>query len=167
MSCGRCQGGLPVGVGLALAAVGAVMSGAGIRARREVGDALARERVVSPGSADPPSARVTTAGAARSLAEVIRESTLAATDGRTYSETAPYLDADRAPTADKELAQVDERTGRPVANPDYQLWVQSTTLQTALMQAYVGFRVAEFTTAVGASLVGAGLALASLGRRAG
>jgi hypothetical protein len=43
--------------------------------------------------------------------------------------------------------------------------MQSTTLQTALMQAYMAFRVAESTVALGAVLVVAGAGLAASGRR--
>ena len=151
-----------VGVGLA----GLAFVGVGLWARREVASGLARERIVSTPSATPPSAPVTTGAAARSMAEVIRDSTLAATGGRTYSEVAAYVGADGEPTSDRERALTDEQTGAPVEHPDHALWVQSTTLQTALMQAYVAFRLAELTVAIGAAFVGAGLGLAAPRRRA-
>jgi hypothetical protein len=150
-----------VGVGLA----GLALAGVGLWARRDVACALARERIVSTPSATPPSAPVTGAAAARSMAEVIRESTLAATGGRTYSETPSYVDADGEPTSDRAKALVDERTGQPVAHPDSALWVQATTLQSALMQAYMAFRLAELTVAIGGAFVLAGIGIASAGRR--
>ena len=110
-------------------------------------------------------AEVTSAGRARSLADFIRQSTVDATAGRTYAEIEPYLDAGGAPTADSASAARDDRTGQPLANPDASLWIQSTTLQTALMQAYMAFRVSESTAALGAVLVAAGGGLAAAGRR--
>ena len=99
--------------------------------------------------------------AARSLAEVIRRSTLEATAGQTYAETELYIGADGRPTSNREEALVDERTGKPVQNPEQALWLQSTTLQTALMQAYMGSRIAELTMGLGAALVAAGTGVAA------
>ncbi|HET8652267.1 MAG TPA: hypothetical protein VFM13_06815 [Gaiellaceae bacterium] len=150
------------GVLLALAGVGFV--GAGMWARNEVRQALARERIVSTSDAEPPEAPVTTAAAARSMAEVIRGRTLSAAGDRTYAETATYIDAEGNPTSDSESALKDERTGQPVENPDHALWVQSTTLQTALMQAYLSARLAELTIAMGAALVAAGAGIVAAAR---
>jgi hypothetical protein len=108
---------------------------------------------------------VTSAARAKSLAEFIRQSTVAATAGRTYAEVEPYLGAGGMPTKDAAAAARDERTGQPLANPDATLWIQSTTLQTALMQAYMAFRVSESTAALGAVLVATGAGLALGGRR--
>lgn len=151
--------------GLAVGLAGLGFVGAGLWARLDVRRALERERVAALGDDRPPGARVTNAARARSMAEFIRQNTLEATGGRTYAETEPYLDANRRPTTDRELALKDERTGEPVEHPDHALWIQSTTLQTALMQAYVAFRLSELTVALGASLVAAGTGLAAAGRR--
>jgi hypothetical protein len=150
--------------GFAVGLAGLVFVGTGLWGRREVRRALARERILHPALPDARSA-VTSASRARSLAELIRQSTVDATAGRTYAEIEPYLDAGGAPTADSANAALDERTGQPVANPDASLWMQSTTLQTALMQAYMAFRVSESTVALGAVLVVAGAGLAASGRR--
>jgi hypothetical protein len=150
---GAAAAGLTIG-GLALLAVG-------VAARRDVARTLARERITGPG--DRP---VRTAAAARSLAEQIRGSTLETTGGRTYSETRAFLDPDGNPTSDPAQARLDERTGAPVENPDVQLWLQATTLQTALMQAYVSFRLSELTAGLGAAFVAVGAGLgASANRR--
>jgi hypothetical protein len=138
--------------GTATVLAGAGLVSLGLWARREVRTTLARERITSPAGAQP----VTSGTAARSLAEVIRESTLEASRGHTYSEIELYLDADGNPTSRREDALLDERTGEPVENPKHALWVQSTTLQTALMQAYMGSRIAELTIGLGAALVAAG-----------
>lgn len=148
------------GAGVGLAGVGFV--GLGLWARREAGRTLARERIVGADERQQP---VTSASQARSLAEFIRRNTLDATGGRTYAEVAPYIDVEGRPTSDAEAAVKDGRTGQPLENPDHELWLQSTTLQTALTQAYLAFRLSELTIALGASFVLAGVALAAGARR--
>jgi hypothetical protein len=155
---------LPLGIGLTLGAVGGVCVGVGIQARRDVRRALAEERITGVGGGVPAGTPVRTAATARALAEMIRESTVTATGGRTYAELPSYAGADGTPTSDASAALRDERTGGPVRNPDVDLWLQSTTLQSALMQAYMGFRLAEFTIAMGASLAAAGVGIAAAAR---
>jgi hypothetical protein len=145
--------------GAAVGLVGIGLVGTGLWARRDVARVLAAERIEGPGGP------VRGAAAARTLAETIRASTLEATGGRTYGELAPYLDADGNPTGDSSLAARDERTGAPLDNPEVRLSLQATTLQTALMQAFLAFRLAELTAGLGASLVAAGVGLAAAGRR--
>lgn len=150
--------------GAAVGLAGVAFLGTGLWGRRETRGALARERIELPvenGSAS----RVTSASAVRTAAEFIRRNTLAATGGRTYAEIEPYLDADRKPTSDRAHAALDERTGAPVENPAHALWIQSTTLQAALQQAYIAFRLSELTVGLGAAFVTAGLGLAAAGRR--
>ena len=146
------------GAGLCIAGFGFI--GMGLWGRRETRLGLARERVVGP--ADTP---VADPAAARSMAEFVRESTLRSTRGRTYSETEPYVDAAGEPTPDAALAAKHELTGQPLENPDHELWIQSTTLQTALLQAYMAFRLAELTIAIGSAFVLAGLGLTAADRR--
>jgi hypothetical protein len=157
MACARRRSGSAGAAGL-VGLVGASLVGVGLWARRDVARTLARERIAFGPHSDP----VASAVSARALAEAIRASTLEATGGRTYSETLSYLGADGEPTSNEEVALRDDRTGRPVDNPEVGLWIQATTLQTALMQAYLAFRLAELTAGVGAALglVGAGLAAA-------
>ena len=121
--------------GLGTVAAGAGLVSAGLWAKHEVRTTLARERITTSSGAGAEDVPVTCGTGARSLAEVIRRSTVESAGGRTYAETDPYLDADRNPTSDRMRAAVDERTGEPVENPAHTLWLQSTTLQTALMQA--------------------------------
>ena len=149
------------GAGVAL--VGAVFVGAGLWGRRTARAALARERVRYPGDASP--ALVRSPGRARSLAEIIRQATVDATGGRTYAEIEPYVDADGTPTGDAAQAATDDRTGQPLPNPDASLWIQSTTLQSALMQAYIAFRLSEAMAGLGTALVAAGIGIASAGGR--
>jgi hypothetical protein len=83
----------------------------------------------------PPGAAVTTASAARAPVEAMRESTLTATGGKTRE------------------------------SPEHALWIQSTALQTALVQAYLAQRLAELTVGLGALFVGIGGGLAAAARR--
>ena len=142
--------------GAAVGLVGLGLVGIGLWARRDVARTLARERIVF----GPDHKLVVRAGTARALAESIRTSTLEMTGGRTYSETPPYVGTDGEPTSDASLAAREDGTERPLENPHVALWLQATALQTALMQAYLAFRLAELTAGLGASfaLVGAGLA---------
>jgi hypothetical protein len=150
------------GIGTVLA--GAVLVSVGLWAKREVRATLTRERIVSSPNAGAKSSLVTCGTAARSLAEVIRRSTLESAAGRTYAEIEPYLDHDGNPTSVREDALLDVRTGEPLENPMHALWLQSTTLQTALMQAYISSRLAELTIGLGAALVTAGAGVTALAR---
>lgn len=107
---------------------------------------------------------MTSGAAARSLAEAIRRNTLAAAGGRTYAETDLYVDADGSTTSDPAGALRDEPSGEPVVNPAHALWLESTTLQTGLMQAYIGSRLAELTVGLGAAFVVVAVGLAAARR---
>jgi hypothetical protein len=155
---------LPAATGLAVGCAGIGFIGAGLWGRREARRALARERVVSS-DARAQNKLVASATRARSMAELIRRNTVEATGGRTYTEIDPYVDAGGNTTPDAERAAKDERTGEPIENPDHALWIQSTTLQTALMQAYMAFRLTDLTVALGASFVAVGIGLAAMSRR--
>jgi hypothetical protein len=148
--------------GAAVGLAGVAFIGVGLWGRREARQALAREHIASPADAGRP---VTTAPAARSLAEFIRHNTLEATGGRTYAEIHAYVDAEGKPTPDGASAAKDGLTGQPLENPDHDLWIQSTTLQSALMQGYMALRLSELTVALGAAFVAAGAGLATAGRR--
>lgn len=76
--------------------------------------------------------------------------------------SAPVVDG----AAARSLAEViDPVTGEPVQNPAQALWLQSSTLQTALMQAYLAQRMAELSVGLGTVLVGVGTGLAAVTRR--
>ena len=141
--------------GTAVGLVGIGLLVVGARARRDVRLGLARERIRDRDD-------VRSAAAARSLAERIRQNTLDASGGRTYAEIEAYLDEAGQPTADRSRAARDERTGVPVENPTHDLWLQSTTLQTALMQAYIASRLADLTVGLGATFALVGLGLAAV-----
>lgn len=151
--------------GALTAAAGVGLVAVGLWGRLDVRRGLARERIVSTGDAKQPNRPVTSPSAARSMAEVIRDNTLSATSGKTYGETPPYVDATGAPTSDRALAAKDAVTGAPVESPEHALWIQSTALQTALMEAYLAARLAELTVALGATFVGVGAGLVAASRR--
>ena len=154
---------VPAEAGTAVSLAGLGLVGA-VWARREAERALSRERITGTTDMRPPGAPVRSAGSARCLAEVIRSRTLAASGGRTYAETDEFLAADGGTMSDAALALVAADTGQPVHNPEYELWVTSTTLQTALAQAYLAFRLADLTAAIGAALAVAGVGIAASAR---
>lgn len=151
--------------GLSTVAAGLWLLGVGLWARADVRRSLARERIISTDDETRSGQPVKDAAAARSLAEVIRGNTLSATESRTYGETPSYVDAERRPTTDRTLAAKDAVTGEPVENPEHALWVEATTLQTALMQAYLAQRLAEVTAGLGATFVAVGAGLTAASRR--
>jgi hypothetical protein len=108
---------------------------------------------------------VTDASSARALAEVIREQTLESTGGRTYAEVGEYVAEDGSSTSDVTKALTDEATGAPVESPDVELWIRSTTLQSALMQAYLAFRISDLMLAVGGALMLSGAGIVASARR--
>ena len=156
-----CRCGATTTTGAAVGLFGLGLVGMGLWGRREVRTGLERERIMS---IDHPSAPVVSAAGARSMAEVIRRITIDSTGGRAYAEIESYLDAEGNPTSDEAQAMRDERTGKPVANPDAELWIQSVTLQTALMQAYMAFRLSELMLGLGGAFVAAGTGLVASGR---
>ena len=151
--------------GACTTAAGVGLIAVGLWGRLDVRRGLARERIVSTPDAKRPSRPVTSPAAARSMAEVIRKNTLSATSSKTYGETPAYVDENGSPTDDRALAAKDTVTGAPVESPEHALWIQSTALQTALMEAYLAARLAELTVALGATFVGVGAGLLAVARR--
>ena len=147
-----------MGIGVMLVGLG--VAGVGLRSRKDVRRGLEQERIVAPGGSS-----VSTASAARALAETIRQQTLGSAGGRTYAETDPYLGEDGSTTSDAANAMRNEVTGKPVDNPEVVLWIQSMTLQTALMQAYMAFRVSDLMLGLGGALVLAGTGITAAARR--
>lgn len=155
----RCS--VPAVSGFVVSLAGAGFAAAGLWGRREARRALARERIIHPEDSRP----VRSAAGARSLAEFIRRSTIESTAGRTFAEVEPYVDANGEPTSESARAGKDERTGQLLESPDHDLWIQSTTLQTALMQAYLAFRLSDAMVGLGAVLVVSGAGILAAGRR--
>lgn len=146
------------GAGVVVAGLG--LLGLGAWARREVRAGLARERITDPGGRS-----VTDASSARALAETIRAQTLESAGGKTYAEVGEYLAEDGSSTSDPTQARTDDVTGAPVKNPEVELWIRATTLQSALMQAYLAFRISDLMLAVGGALTLSGAGIVAGARR--
>jgi hypothetical protein len=97
--------------GATVGLVGFGLAGVGLWAKGEAVRALSRERIVLPLAPGAAPAQVKSARAARALAEMIREQTLEATGGHTYSELDPYVGSERTTTSVEAQALMDERTG--------------------------------------------------------
>lgn len=125
----------------------------GVDGRDRVRDDLAREMIVGTDDSSIAGQKVDTGAEAQEFAAVIREHTLASTDGLTYSQMGRFLDADGNPTSDESKAAINPETGRPVENGLRQLWVTSTALSTALNTAYFAESVATFAIVMGVALL--------------
>ena len=118
---------------------------------------------------------VETGSQALAFAEIMREHTLASTDGLTYAEMGRYQSAenpdDPAGTNDEAAAAKDEN-GEPIDNGARNIWVTETALTTALNMGYMAEMLSIFSIVVGIALLLAGigfviLAYAVFGRRKG
>jgi hypothetical protein len=116
---------------------------------------------------------VDTGSKALAFAEIMREHTLASTNGLTYAEMGQYQSAenpsDPAGTSDEAAAAKDEN-GQPVPNAARDIWVTETALTTALNMGFMSEMLSLFSIVVGVALLLTGigfviLALAVFGRR--
>ena len=89
----------------------------------------------------------------------MREHTLDATDGQTYSQMGRFLDESGKATEDEAAAAKDPKTGEAVENPARNIWISSTAFQTALNTAYFAESVATFVIVIGAALLLVGIGL--------
>jgi hypothetical protein len=136
-----------------------------------VRDKLAEENIAA--SADDPvaqelgiaGAEIDTGDEAKKFASMMREHTLAITDGRTYAEMGRFLDENGEETSDEAQAAKDPESGQPVANPVRDLWVTETALATALNTSFFAERVALFSIVMGVALLltGIGFLVLTLG----
>ncbi len=95
---------------------------------------LTYEHARAPEGVDVPKVLIDTAQEANDQAEVIMHHTLAATEGKTYSQL------------DRE-------------DPNRQLWVTSLTLQNSLHMAQMGLQVTLLVMGIGVAFTGLGLAV--------
>jgi len=160
-------GGIAASVVLIVFGAGSI--GLGAWGVNQVRDDLAREQIV--GGDDEvfqahgiAGARIDTGSEAKQFAAVMREHTLAATDGQTYATIGRYLDEKGNPTSDVTKAEIGAN-GQPVENPLRQLWVTETALSTALNTAFFAERVAVFSIIMGFALLltGIGFLVITLG----
>ena len=115
---------------------------------------------------------VETGSQALAFAEIMREHTLASTDGLTYAQMGRFQSADDpsdpAGTNDEAAAAKDD-SGQPVSNGARDIWVTETALTTALNMAFMSEMLSVFSIVVGIALLLTGigfvlLALAVFGR---
>jgi hypothetical protein len=136
--------------------IGAVV--AGFVGRDQVRDELAREHIVgTPDMKEIANEKVDTGGEAREFAAGIRRHTLEATGGQTYADMPRFQGKSGEPTNDEAAAAVDPKSGEPVDNPQRQIWVTSTALQTALNTSYFAEQVALFSMVMGVALLLTGI----------
>ena len=173
-------GGLAAGIVLIAFGIGALYMG--IDGRNTVRDSISQEQISFGDASDPAVAehaeqwagrQVTTGEQARAFALVMREHTLASTDGLTYAQMGRFQSAanpqDPKGTSDEAAAAKDE-SGAPIANGAREIWVTETGLTTALNMSYMAEQLSVFGIVVGVALLLTGiglmiLALAVLGGR--
>lgn len=156
--------------GIVLIAFGIAAIFMGIDGRNTVRDSIKGEQIVFASAADDEAVAkyakqwseqaVTTGDQARAFANVMREHTLARTDGLTYAEMGRFTAAskpdDPKGTSD-EAAALKDANGAPVANAARNTWVTETALTTALNMSYMAERLAVFGLVVGVALLLAGI----------
>jgi hypothetical protein len=131
----------------------------GVDGRDTVRNDLAREQIVGTPDSTIPGQRVDTGSEAKAFAAVMREHTLEATGGQTYSEMGRFLDENGKATSDEAAAAKDPQTGEPVENGARNIWISSTAFQTALNTAYFAESVATFVLVIGVALLLVGIGL--------
>lgn len=103
---------------------------------------------------------VKTGSQALAFAEIMREHTLASTNGLTYSQMGRYQSAedpaDPAGTNDEAAAAKDEN-GQPVPNAARDIWVTETALTTALNMGFMSEMLSLFSIVVGVALLLTGI----------
>jgi hypothetical protein len=132
-------------------------------------DSIKEEGIVFGPASDPAVAEhaekwagepVETGSQALAFAEIMREHTLASTDGLTYAEMGRYQSAenpdDPAGTNDEAAAAKDE-SGQPISNGARDIWVTETALSTALNVGYMAEMLSIFSVVVGIALLLAGI----------
>lgn len=117
---------------------------------------------------------ITNGALAREFAGYMRIHALEATGGYVYSQMGMYIAKPGTPkselmpgggTSNAEFAQVDPKTGQPVANGARNVWVTETALTTALNASYMATQMALFGIVVGVALLlsGIGFVILSIG----
>jgi hypothetical protein len=168
--------------GAVLIVFGIVVIALGIYGFNFTRDSIQQEGIVFGPIEDPAVAEhaaewagepVETGSQALAFAEIMREHTLASTDGLTYAQMGQYQSAadpdDPAGTNDESAAAKDEN-GNPISNGAREIWVTETALTTALNVGYMAEMLSIFSIVVGIALLLAGagfvlLAYAVFGRQ--
>ena len=113
-------------------------------------------------SCDVVDEEIDTGTEARCFAQYMRIHALESTGGLTYAQMGRFQSADDpgnpAGTSDEEEAAEDEN-GRPISNPQRNLWINETALATALNVSYMAQQIAIFGIVVGIALLLTGVGL--------
>jgi hypothetical protein len=144
-------GGIVASVVLIAFGVGSVI--VGYNGRDRVHNDLAREQIVGTPDSSIPNQLVDNGSEAEAFARVMRKHTLEATGGQTYAQMPRYMGKDGKPTSDEKAAAVDPKSGKPVDNPQRNIWVTETALTTALHSSYFAESVATFAIVMGFALM--------------
>jgi hypothetical protein len=153
-------GGYVSGGILVLFGAGAIVVGA--LGFLEVRDTIAQENITATPDAREigvdlePGQDVRTGTEAREFATIIRTHALEATGGRAFAEMGRFLTPAGDETNDEAEAATDEQ-GRPVENPQRNIWITATAFTTALNTAFLAERVALFSIVMGVALLLTGI----------
>ena len=164
--------------GIVLVVFGIVAIAMGVNGRSTVRDSLRQEQIVGSPNMTPEAIkaeakeagltnvalptcnvadkRIDSGDTARCFASYIRVHALEATGGLTYSQLPRYATEDGKGTSDEALATKAEN-GRPLDNPARALWINATSLSTALNVSYMAGQLALFGIVVGVALLLSGI----------
>lgn len=123
---------------------------------------VARENIVTTDDSSIPGVPVRGPFTLKAQADIIREHTLKATGGKTFSEMPrqiPKLDEKGNPVADKD--------GKPVmvANTARDIWITATTLRTALHLGIITYAFSAFILLFGLVSIWTGVTFFALSKR--
>jgi hypothetical protein len=121
---------------------------------------------------------ITNGSRARCFAQYMNIHALEATGGFVYSQMGQYTAKPGTPksqlapgggTNNASYAEVDPKTGQPVANAARDVWVTETALSTALNTSYMATQISLFGIVVGVALLltGVGFIVLALGKVSG
>ena len=164
--------------GIVLVVFGVVAIAMGADGRSTVRDSLRQEQIVGSPDMNPAAIKAEAKAAgltnvslptcnvadkriesgedARCFASYIRVHALEASGGLTYSQLPRYATADGKGTSDEALAAKSDN-GRPLDNPTRALWINATSLSTALNVSYMAGQLAIFGIVVGVALLLSGI----------
>jgi len=98
---------------------------------------------------------------ARCFAQYMKIHALEATGGLVYSQMPRYATANGQGT-NEEAKALKNAKGKPVDNPEREVWIQETALSTALNTSYMASEISLFGIVVGIALLLSGLGFAVL-----
>lgn len=145
--------------GVAALVIGIGALGVGVFGMSYTYNRAAEENITTPSDAAIPDTPVRGPLTMLAQANAIRDHTFHSTDGLAYSEMprqVPQLDDDGNPVLDENGEQV------MVPNTLRDIWVTSTTLQTALLLGALGYGLSAFAVIYGFTSIATGLVFLKL-----